>query len=262
MSNMLIVEPIAIQAGWIAAPAAAGFPAANLADEQPLVIWKAAAAGAVSVDLDLQADTSLDTVFLGFSNASTSATWEIRAATAAQGTAWLANAGSIVLGATQLRASADALGPRYHAFWRAGAALNARHLRINLINAAAALTAGVLVVGKAFQPGYNHEWQSGRGLEDLSLKERLASGAMSVDPRAIVPIWRWTLGDLTDAELRALWGIARRRGTSRPVLAVEDPDATEGLHERLHYGTLKDLSEYAREAPQKTRWEFAIEEWM
>lgn len=262
MSNMVIIEPLALQAGWIAAAAAAGFPAANLADDQPLVVFKAPAAGAVAIDIDLQGDTSLDTVFLGFSNAAAAATWEIRAATAAQGAGWLANAGSIQLAPTQFWASFDALGPRYHGFWHAGAVLNVRHLRLIVTNAAAALAAGVLVVGKAWQPSYNHEWQSGRGLDDLSLKERLASGAMSVDTRAIVTTWRWVLGDLTDADLRALWGIARRRGASRPLLVVEDPDVTEGLHERLHYGTLKDLSEYAREAPQKTRWEFTIEEWM
>lgn len=260
---MIILEPIALQAAWITASStAAGFPAGNLADEQPLAVWKAAGAGPFTINIDLQADTSLDSVFFGFTDASTAVTWAIKAATAVQGTAFFANPQSIVMPAAPLWASSDALGPRRHGFWRAAAPIVARHIQLFIDNAALALSAGILVVGKAFEPAFNHEWQSGRGLDDLSPKERLPSGAMSVDPRAIVPTWRWTLGDLTDADLAALWGLVRRRGSSRPVLVVEDPEANAGLHERLHYGTLKDLQEYAREDPDKTRWEFTHEEWL
>jgi hypothetical protein len=262
MKKMIICEPIALQAGWITGAAAAGFPASNLADEQPLVIWKGSNSGPFTIDLNLQADVTFDTVFLGFTSALAGTTWEIRSATSAQGTGWLSNAGSIRLASTSFRASADALGPRYHGFWRAAAPFSARYLRLVITGGGANMTAGVLVVSNAFEPTYGHEWQSGRGLEDLSLKERLPSGAMSVDPRAIFPTWRWTLGDLTDADVATLWSLIRRRAASRPVLIVEDPDTTSGLHERLHYGTLKDLQEYSREDVDKTRWEFSVEEWL
>lgn len=262
MKKMIICEPVTLQAAWITGAAAAGFPASNLANEQPLVAWKGSNSGPFTIDLNLQADVSFDTVLLGFTSALAGATWEIRTATSAQGTGWLANAGSIRQASTPFWASSDALGPRYHGFWRAAAPFSARYLRLVITGGGANMTAGVLVVSKAFEPAFGHEWQAGRGADDLSQKERLPSGAMSVDPRAIVPTWRWTLGDLTDADLETLWGIVRRRGVSRPVLIVEDPDTTTGLHERLHYGTLKDLNEYAREAPDKTRWEFAVEEWL
>lgn len=262
MKKMIIIEPIALQAAWVTGAAAAGFPAGNLADAQPLVVWKGSNSGPFTIDIDLQADTSLDTVFLGYTSALSAATWEIRAATAAQGSAFLSNAGAVKLAATLFRASADALGPRYHGFWRAAAPFTARYLRLVITGGGLNMTAGVLVAGKAFEPTYGHEWQSGRGLEDLSVKERLPSGAMSVDPRAIFPTWRWTLGDLTDADVATLWGLVRRRAASWPLLVVEDPEATAGLHERLHYGTLKDLQEYSREDVDKTRWEFTVEEWL
>lgn len=262
MSNMILLEPLTLQAGWITGTAAAGFAIGNLADQQPLVAWKAAAAGQTFVTFDLQADRAIDTVFLGFTNADASATWQIRAATQAQGAAWLDNSGSIVLATTQLWASFDALGPRFHAFWHAAAPITARHMRLTLINEVAPLSAGVLALGQAFKPAFNYEWGSGRGLIDLSRKDRLPSGAMAVDARAIVPTWNWTLGDLTDTDRDALWAIARRTGNSRPLLAVEDPDVAAGRHERLHYGTLTDLREYARQAPDKTRWELKIEEWL
>lgn len=262
MKKMIIIEPIALQPAWVTGAAAAGFPASNLADAQPLVIWKGSNSGPFTIDLDLQADTLLDTVFLGFTSALAGATWEIRAATTAQGSAFLTNAGAVKLAASTFRASADALGPRYHGFWRAAAPFTARYVRLIITGGGANMTAGVLAVGNAFEPTYGHEWQSGRGLEDLSVKERLPSGAMSVDERAIFPTWRFTLADLTNADLAALWGLARRRGASRPLIVVEDPDTTAGLHERLHYGSLKDLQEYSREADEKTRWEFTIEEWL
>lgn len=262
MSNSLIIEPVAIQAGWLSATTeAAAFPVSQLTDPQPLEVWQAAASGDATIDIDLQSDTAVDTVFLGYTNASAAAVWTVRAATDAQGAAHLDDVASLIKTNGPIRASTDALGPRYHGFWH-GAEVSPRWLRLNLFDAAAALSAGVLVVGKAFRPTYNHEWQSGRAPVDLSRKERLSSGAMSVDKRAIFADWRWTLGDLTDEEARELWAIARRVGESSPILVVEDPDGGDGLHERLHYGTLKDLQEYAREAPQKTRWEFTIEEWL
>lgn len=261
MSTMLILDPIELNAPMVSANAETGFGAENLTDPQPLVLFKAKSAGSVAIDLDLGKDHSLDCVYLGYTNMDASASWEIRSATASEGLASLANASQIRLPQTQARASFDALGPRYHAFWHSGNDFTARYIRLIITNPPAALNAGVLAVGKAFRPTFNHEWQSGRGLIDTSLKSRLRSGAMAVEAGAIVPTWRWTLGDLTDADVQKLWRIARHVGESRPILVAEDPAVTEGLHERLHYGTLRDFQEYSRESPNKTRWDFTIEEW-
>lgn len=260
MSNLLILDPVPIDGAWLfASSSAASFPVTNLVSPDPLVIWQTALGGALTLDLDLQADTAIDTVFLGYTDPVSSATWEIRGATASEGTGHLTNPGSVIMATDDLILT-EAISP-YHAFWT-GAEHTMRHLRINLTNTGANFAAGVLQVGKSWRPTWNYEWESGRSLTDFSAKERLPSGTLSIDTRGIVADFRWTLGDLDDAELRQLWTIMKQHGASRPLLVVEDPDDTAGLNERLHYGVMKDLQRYSRTEAQKTKWEFTFEDWL
>jgi len=260
MSNLLILDPIDLDPGWItASSAAAGFPASQLANPDPLVIWQSAAGGSLTLDIDLQADTAVDTVYLGYTLPVSDATWEIRGATAAQTTGYLTDPGAVMMAVDDLVLT-EAITP-YHAFWT-GTERTIRYLRINITNTGTAFEAGVVLAGKAWRPTWNHEWESGRSLTDLSIKERMPSGNLTVDTRGIVGDWRWTLGDLDDAEVRQLWAILKRHGASRPLLVVEDPDDTAGLNERLHYGVMSDLQRFSRTETQKTKWEFTFEDWL
>lgn len=260
MSNILILEPLPLNAAWLtASDEAAAFPVASLLDPSPLVVWKTTGAGSFTLTIDLQADTELDTVYLGYTNASVSATWAIAGATAAQGPSYIGDPGAVIQGATPIRA-AEAFAP-YHAFWT-GAPRTVRHLRLSVTQSGGAFAAGNLLIGKAWRPSWNYEWEAGRAVADASLKERLPDGSLVIEPRGISGAWTWTFGDLTDAETRQLWRIARTYGLSRPLLVVEDPDASAGLNERLHYGVFSEIQRYNREAPDKTRWEFTFEDWL
>lgn len=261
MSNILILSPLAIDAdGLTASSAALNFPADHLRDPQPKVIWKSALSGQVDIDVDLKADVPLDTVFLGYSNADAAATWEIRMATQAQGQIYLDDMASIQKSSSSLRANAQSDDPRHHGFWT-GASTQARYIRIRMNQASTPLELGVLAIGQSFRPQYNYDWGAGRSLSDLSTTKTLRGGQFDVVKDAIVPNWRFVLGNLSDSELDALWKITKKHGKSTPLLIVEDPDTTGDLQEALHYGTLRDINAYERRTAVKSRWEFTIQHW-
>lgn len=261
MSNVLILDPIDLASGWITAShEVAGFPATNVIHNQPLVVWKASSGAAYDLTIDLQVDTPIDTVYLGYTNAAAGTTWQIVGATAAQGTAYLTNPAAVMMATATLRAS-EALGPYYHAFWT-GTSKTVRYLRL-IVTHSGEFSAGLLLLGAAWRPTWNFEWEAGRGVVDTSLKERLRGGNLDIDERGIVAEWTMVLGDLTDAEARALWKIKKQHGESRPLLLCEDPDSVvAGLNERLHYGVFKELTRYGRTAPDKVRWEMTFEDWL
>lgn len=260
MSNILILSPHAV-ASIAATSQNPSFPAAQLLDAQPRVIWRASAPLAVVIDIDLGKDQSVDTVFLGFTNASASSVWVINMASEAEGTAYFSNSASIAKDATFLAAEANSGVERPHAFWT-GPARTARHIRLTLSGGGQIFEAGVVMVGRAFVPRYNIEWGAGRGVTDLSQINTLRGGTADVLQDAIIPTYRFTLGDLEDAEVRALWKTIKAHGRSKPLLVVENPGLSEGLQEAIHYGALRDIAEYERLNPLKSRWEFTIQQWV
>jgi hypothetical protein len=72
----------------------------------------------------------------------------------------------------------------------------------------------------------------------------------------------WTLGDLSPAEADELEELLLDHGETIPLLVVEDPAATTGQRNRIHYGLFTGLRAYERRNPAQTRWEFLFEEWI
>ena len=205
MSNVLILSPLALDAGdLLSSSSALNFPVGNLSNPQPKIVWKAASSGQVYVDIDLQSNQSVDSFFLGFTNAGSSVHWDIRTSTSAEGRAGLASPSNIRKPAGPILATLPENGQRPHAFWT-GPSIIARHIRMNITNSTTPFSAGVVSVGKAFRPRYNYDWGAGRSLTDLSVTKNLRGGQMDVFKDAIIPTWRFTLGNLDDGELEALW---------------------------------------------------------
>ena len=67
--------------------------------------------------------------------------------------------------------------------------------------------------------------------------------------------------DLTDAELARLWSITKDRGTRKPVLLVEDTEATVGLNDAIHYGTFDRFQAYEETDADVARWACSHVEW-
>ncbi|QCI93275.1 hypothetical protein [Novosphingobium sp. EMRT-2] len=255
MGNVLLLSPTPIAA--IAASRGSGV--ANLLTRPPKEVWADVAAGSVAnIDVDFGAVVPVDTVYLGYLYPpAAGATWTITGGAAGYTDVTLSPAGA-------LRAvdSASRTPKRTHAFWH-GDVFNVRYLRLAVTQAAGspALTAGVVMAGKAWQPQFNMEFGSGRRVIDTGTVASLPDGGFATMEGARKRAWSWTLGDLSVAETDALEELQLDHGETIPLLVVEDPDATAGQRNRLHYGLFTGLKAYEREDPTKTKWSFDFEEW-
>jgi hypothetical protein len=255
MFNLLILSPAPISA--IAASRGTGID--NLLSPHPLEVWADVSSGtAATISIDLGAARSIDTVFLGHVRPpAAGASWSITGGVA--GYAETTIAASAALRVPDVAGRSPALS---HAFWH-GAAVTVRYIQITVTqpNTAPALTVGIVQIGKAFVPSFNKEWGSGRRLIDTGTVTPLPDGSFASVEGVRKSAYFWSLGDLADAELDQLYELSLDRGTSRPLLVVEDPAATAGLRRRIHYGLFGAFKQYERQSPGRTRWELSIEEW-
>ena len=122
--------------------------------------------------------------------------------------------------------------------------------------------AGVLALGRALVSANGHDWGGGRTIGDSSVVTRLLGGGLGVDDGATFGGYGWTFSDLTDAEIAALFALARDRGLRRPLIVIEDPDVSSGLNERLHWSVFTKFDAYERLAPGMTKWALKVEDWL
>lgn len=216
-------------------------------------------AGGVWLRFDLGSVQTFDTAFWGFHTYSAGSVADLRAGN-------INGAGNPVIvgtGAAALFAPSDRAVPRrQHGFARF-ALQTARYVETYLVrgNPAVDATLGIFAVGKALQPFYGREWGSGRTLRDMSDVTELRGGGFGIDRGARVPGFQFTVGDLSDPELVQVWDIAEEVGGSGPILVCEDPDVTDGLNERLHWGLFDRPEAYERDSPGRNRWSFRVKGW-
>lgn len=257
MADLLILAPAPIAA----IAASRGQDVLNLLSDDPREVWADSAVGsAASINIDLGVARPIDTVFLGHLLAPLdAATWTI--------TGGLAGYGEFEVKASSALRVPDVGGlvrpPMLsHAFWH-GDPLNARYLRIIVTQPGAGLplTGGALMVGRGLTTQLNHEWGAGRRPIDTGSVTPLPGGGFSTVEGVRKSSWSWTFGDLTDAELDALFEITLYRGEGKPVLVVEDHAQTAGLRRRIRYGLFRQLRAYERLSKGRTRWEMTVEDW-
>lgn len=208
------------------------------------------AGGDRTIDIDLGAVVSFDVIWIGYVNAT---------AGGFTATCGAADFTSIALPAIAIAPSR--LKRRRHYLASLPAPVAARYIRISCPATPAGLELGVLAVGLAIRPALGHEWGSGRFVVDTGTATRLAGGGFGLRRGARAGGWQWTLADLDDNEADAIYGLQLAVGSSAPVLVIEDPDATAGLNERIHWGILTKLSESERRAIADTKWDMRVEDW-
>lgn len=254
MSNMLILPPLPI-AG---VTATRGSGAANLLTPDPKEVWvDSAVSTAATLTIDLGSVQQVDTLFLGFTNADAGATWSASYGVAASNE-------NALFAATALR-DADAIGPRYHGlFHKPDGPVAARYIAVAVTQPAAkpALFAGIIMAGAAFVPTYNRDWGPGRQLIDTGNKTSLRSGGFGTAKGARKAVYQWTLAELLDSEVLALWKLAKDRGETDPIVVCEDPDAAAGRNEGIYYGLFNRFAAYDRQDPDWTQWGLSLEEWV
>lgn len=246
MKNLAIVEPIPFTVGGNALGASRLASVDPREGTPPVTV-----AGARQIDIDLGAPTLVDTVFLGYSFSSL-----FRTATIFSGLNGYAEAtqGQML--------PADSAGlPFRHYLFTASVPFTARFIRITL-PFVVGQTLGCLLIGKAFSPAFGQEWGAGRAIGDTGSATRLKGGGFGIDDGTSFVSYQWTFGDLSADETAQLYLIQRRRRTTRTVLVIEDPDATPGLNERIHYGLFEKLSAYERLDPINTKWALQVADWL
>lgn len=248
-SGIGIVAPLAITS----ISTSNGTGASNLLTPSPREVWRAAAVGTAMIDLDFGSALPVDTIFLGFTNATPDATWSVATMSAPGGSGL-----NIVRSTVTLRVP-HATGTRQHGYVRLAAPVTTRYLRITVtqVGGAAPLQVGILLAGRMIERPY--EYRAGRVALDLSKKTELVDGGFGINPGAIVSSYRFTLSGLTDEQVEELWQIVMAIGESAPLLVVEGHEALRFSH--LHYGLFQRLEPYEREEPEDTRWGLSIRDW-
>lgn len=255
MANILIAEPLPMAA----LIPSRGSGSANLQTSDPREVWIDSDVGTpATFDVDLGFERAVDTVFLGcLLSAHLGASWTISGGVDAYDQ-------EVLMPRTPLRVLERDRRRRVmsHALWY-GESRALRYIRISVKQPIMAdpLSIGTLVVGDGFQPRYNKEWGSGRGVRDSSVVTRLPSGGVAVVEGARYGTYSWTLGDLDDDEADRLFEMQLGYGESRPVLVVEDPANTAGLRNRIHYGALTGLRAFERRNAVQTSWQLTMEDW-
>lgn len=260
MANILMLSSALTNAA-IGIFASRGTGVANLLTHDPKEVWQDSAVGSIAtITIDLGAPKSINTIALPaiYGAVANSSSWSI--------TGGIADNTSIVIMAGGYLRAIDAAGQNpnvSHALWT-GAAVTVRYVTVTVWQPGGnpALKIGRILVGDAFQPTWNKEWGAGRGVIDTGASTRLLSGGMAIVEGARLGTYQWTLGDLTDAEVEKLYALQMEVGETLPVLVVEDPAATIGQRNRIHYGRLVSLRKFERRSPGRTRWELSMEDWI
>lgn len=254
MSNMVIVAPLA----WAAQSVNVGTGVDFVATPDPKEAWVSGGASTTATfELDLGSAQQFDSIFVGFVAGPAAPTFTLKSGVAASTETTHFTAQSVY-------APSSLSSPlRRHLFRRLAAPVTHRYVQFAFAPGAAVVASiGVIAVGLAFQPTYNREKGGGRRPIDTRRVERLASGGFGSGPGVTKRGFRWTLGDLSDAELDQLEWLALDRGNADPVIVVEDPDLTTGLNERICYGVFDQFEFYERGDPSKHRWGLGAEEWV
>ncbi|WP_454279941.1 hypothetical protein [Sphingomonas sp. Marseille-Q8236] len=255
MSRLVIVQPLLVSA----AASTRGTGADNLRSANPKEVWMDGATGGdVSITIDLGVGATIDTICLGYIRGSVAGTtWSI--------TGGMVSADQVAIqAATSLRVpdAADSFEPVSHGLW-SGAALTIRYLKITLSHPGPdRLSAGVLVVGKAFRPVLGQDWGGGRQPIDTGTATPLPDGGFATVEGVIKSGFSCTLSDLSEAETLQLERIAKALGTVRPGLLIEDDTRSAGLITRMHYGLFGKWKPFERRNRAQTRWDISIEQWV
>ena len=255
MSRLMIVEPRLIAA----AAASRGTGADNLRSVNPKEAWvDSATGGTVTITIDLGAPVEIDTIMLGYVLGSVAATsWSI--------TGGLVSADQAVIQAPTVLRVPDVPG-RFaavsHGLWT-GVARTVRYLAIALTHPGPArLSAGVLVIGKAFSPELGQDWGGGRQPIDTGIATALPDGGFATVEGVVKSSFACTFSDLSEVETLLLEKIAEGLGTTRPGLLIEDVTRSAGLIARMHYGVFGKWKSFERRNRAQTRWDISIEQWV
>jgi hypothetical protein len=253
--RLQIIEPLPI-VGVVTSYDSSPTSQAKLYSDDPKEVFASPNALAQDIIIDLGNGYAVDSLFLGFTNATAAAQASLGTCTAINGTGYVNRVASTVI------RPADCATVRSSLLFRMNPAPVAQYWYISLsANAGVNWQIGRIAAGLAFESAWDREWGSGRRAIDTAKVTQLVGGGFGVQAGARKAAYNWTFGDLDETELNRLWGIVYRVGNSSPIIVNEQDAATTAVNERLHYGLLQRFDPFERREPFATKWALEIEEW-
>lgn len=252
MANRIVIAtPKLSDAGTITAGSeAAAMPASNLLRQQPGDRWRAEDLSSAWLQLDLGSATAINLIWLGYTNASSAATWRIRAASTEAGlTGGSPGYDSGALDHWPTTGLDDWLStyPGFtHAYkWLGTSAQTFRYWRIDISDSANAdgyYQAGRLYLANAWQPTRNIAYGWNVGWADPSDTVRAASGAGFSNRLRRYRELRFSLPFLSEDEMYSnAAAIDRLRGASGDMLVIPKPETPARFMDQAIYGLSRDL---------------------
>lgn len=251
----------------------ANFPAANLADPQPkTVVQGNTGTGFIGVVVDIDFGRSVDfdgLAVIGTNLSTASGFWDVFSS--GDGVPLPALGSETSFNRLPFTGVNGAFGvaPTTRAATRSavvfGSTIARRYLRVYLRDLPASnpdgvVRAGIIAPLQTVPLAFNYELGSGRKPEDQSVIRTLPGGETAIERGGRTPVWRATWSNITDAEMRSLWALLNEIGTGAPLIICEDPEATAGQNERIHYGLLSSLDFNERTQADKQRIDLTIRE--
>lgn len=242
MGNLVLATPHIFDAATIDnATEDAAAPATNLQLMSARKFWQAPDPAAANMEIDLGAAKTINLVAGLFANATSAATWRIRAAASK---AELTGGPTILdTGAVTFWASAGLeTWDRTHGLYWNAAGVSARWWRLDFDDGAnpdGVFRMGRLYIDAAFQGAHNFNYGANFGFDDKTKVNETLDGAIDTVPGRKIPALDLTLDFLSEAELFANhYEIARRQGHGKDVLVILDPDEATYLMQMIYYGRL------------------------
>lgn len=256
MANGILASPAVSDAATLtASQEVESLPGTNLLTPQPIEVWRTTDIAGASVELDLDLIQPAGTahpirlVWLGYTNATSAATWQVRAAstqgdlTAAPGY----DSGSL----TQWPTTGLETWGRRMAFLLISTTQLFRWWRVDVADAGnpdGYFEAGRLILADPWEWSPNMDPGWGIQIRDASPIERSLGGTAFGQPGGQWRDFSFVLRHLSESDAfgQAL-ALDRLRGATRPVLACPDPANTVRLMDQVVYGLLSQRSAVAHQ---------------
>ncbi|GAB4373865.1 MAG: hypothetical protein Kow00114_36070 [Kiloniellaceae bacterium] len=221
---------------------AANYPLSNLLTIQPGEKTRFSTPAAAHVVVDLGAARAVDTVALIAHNASAAGTWRVRGATS-EANLTASPGYDSGAGVSLWPASGKPDANIHHSFLRLGSAQSYRWWRVDIADAGNAdgyFQLGRLLIAGAWAPAVNYSFGADIGWVDPSPIDEGVGGHSFPLEREKHRVFNLPFRFQTKADA---WGQAyelqRKRGGSKDVFAVLDPDEDEYLHVVMVHGLLR-----------------------
>jgi len=263
MARITIATPELSDAATLTAGSAvASLPVSNLQTRQPGERWRATDLANVYLEIDLGSAAAINLVALLNTNASSAATWQVRAA-ATQGALTTSpgyDSGSVSMWPV---AGLDGL-PWTHARLWLSTSQTYRWWRIDVSdsgNADGHFQAGRLYVASAWEAPRNVQYGWSVTWNDPSVKRRSTGSQLYSLVRTPWRSFDGALSFLSEGQMYDnLYDLQRRRGASRDVLLMRDPEATDHFMAQSVYGVLETLQPLVQERLAVFRSRLIVEE--